>query len=126
MIDPVVDAVMRPLRHSRYQVLRWMLRHALFSCFTSSWAVIASQDRPEIFCWVEVRAVLWPRSPPETGKVLPAPILRLPDCVGRFSVLHADDLAGVGYQRTLKNPAALLIACRHSLARICAVVPSHH
>ena len=113
----------------------WILCHALFSCFTtprpmscSSSAVVAGVILLTLSCRIAQRFSFGLRSRLisghaallyiDAGKVLPTPKLRLLGCVRRIPVLHEVDLAGVGYQRVLQNPAALLIACRHYLAGI--------
>ena len=105
----VGDAVMHPLRHSRHQVLKHtrmnvtphlqLLHHLIVSGGRCYLVDLRLQDRPEIFNWVEVRAVPWSHSlPPEAGEVLPAPPLRLLGRVRWSFALHADGLAGIGYQ----------------------------
>ena len=54
------------------------------------------QDRPEIFGWIEVRAVPWPHSSREAAEVLPKQLLPHLDCVRRKPILHENDLACVG------------------------------
>ena len=76
MVAPIGDAVMRLIRHSRRQVLQ----------HTAGCRVT-------------------PSSAPSPAEVLPTQLLALLGFVWRKSIMHKNDLACVGYQRALKNPA---------------------
>ena len=94
----------------------WMLRYTVFSCFTGSSAVVAGVILLASSCGIAhiflvgLRVGLFPGLTPlpqEAAEVLPTQLLPLLGGVRRKSILHENDLACVGYQRALKNPAVL-------------------
>ena len=133
MVASVGDAVMQSdtaLPPPGSPAHGWMLRYTVFSCFTGSSAVVAGVILLASSCGIAhiflvgLRVGLFPGLTPlpqETAEVLPTQLQPLLGGVRRKSILHENDLACVGYQRALKNPArrpgpSILIASKNSLA----------